>query len=345
MWRKVLKFSFIAMVLVAAYTSIVMVDESEAVIVERFGRITAVYDTAELRGLHFKAPWPVDVVRRFDRRVRVFDPPGRELFTSDRKNVTVDPFVCWKIAEPSADTTAINDRPVVRFFRSLSNSANAEARIDSQLRSVLTTEFGGVELDGLLNVTDSTTGPQDGAGSIERLSTAIRSGLADEIRADMGLQIVDARIKRINFPMGNQQAVFERMKSERRKIADRYRSAGLAENQVIKSTADRQYNELIARAKGTAEQIRGEAEAKAIQLLSEAHARDPEFYEIMRTLDSYKAILGQRTTLVLSASGKLFQLLTNGLPDEQQQPHQQPVPTGTAPKPIDVTDATSEKTK
>ena len=105
------------------------------------------------------------------------------------------------------------------------------------------------------------------------------------------------------------------MKSERRKIADRYRSAGLAENTVIKSYADRQYNEILARANADAERIRGKAEAEAITILNAAHAQDPEFYRVIRTLDSYRTILNERTTLVLSASSNLLKMLTEGIPE------------------------------
>ena len=131
----------------------------------------------------------------------------------------------------------------------------------------------------------------------------------------LGIEIVDVRVKRINFPRGNQQAVFERMKSERQKIAGRYRSAGLAQNAVIRSQADRQYNEIISRAEAEAERIRGTGEAEALAVLNEAHARDPEFYQTLRTLDSYKSIINEKTTLVLSASSGLLKLLVDGVPD------------------------------
>jgi membrane protease subunit HflC len=342
MWRRALKTLPVLLLLWVATTSFVMVDECQFVIVERLGRINAVYDTADSRGLHFKAPWPIDTTRQFDARTQLFDPPGRELFTRDHKNITFDPFVCWRIAGSNDQSTAFEDRPVVRFFRSLSDRAGAEARLDSQLRSMLTAEVGQIELDQLLHVEDSTAGPGREPGELEKLSGRLQQQLGRHTRDDMGLEIVDARIKRINFPVGNQRAVFERMKSERRKIADRYRSAGLAENQVIKSRADRQYNEIMARAQGSAQRIRGEAEAESIRLLSQAHARDPEFYEMMRTLDSYKSILGERTTLVLSASSNLFRLLTKGIPGGSEST---PVPKTLDSKsdPIDVTDTTETK--
>lgn len=187
----------------------------------------------------------------------------------------------------------------------------------------MATRVGQLELSNLLRVDDPEAGPAGvPAGVLEGLSREIREQL-QQGRADgepllerLGIEIVDARIKRINFPLGNQQAVFERMKSERQKIADRYRSAGLAESTVIRSHADRQSAELIAKADADAERIRGEAEAESTAILNQAHAADPEFYRTMRTLDAYRTILNDKTTLVLSASSGLLKMLTEGVPAE-----------------------------
>ena len=324
-----------ALVLCLLISSVVFVDETEYVIVERLGHISAVYDLAESRGLHFKLPWPISTVRRFDRRVQLFDPPGREIFTRDKKNITIDTYVCWRIAQADgAGGTSQLDRPVVRFFRTLGGNDVAEARLDSRVRSILSTQIGQVELSSLLNVEDSEGGPPDAqAGLLENISTGVREHVKQRPAEDaslgdrLGIEIVDVRIKRVNFPLGNQQAVFERMKSERKKIADRYRSAGMAQNTVIKSQADRQYNEILAKADADAERIRGEAEAESISILNRAHAQDPEFYRVMRTLDSYRTILNERTTLVLSASSNLLKMLTEGItqpPPADSTPEGQP---------------------
>ncbi|NOX55954.1 MAG: protease modulator HflC [Planctomycetes bacterium] len=325
--RALMSLVLAGIVLSAVGSSVVFVDETQYVIVERLGHIVAVYDRPEDRGLHWKLPWPISTARRFDRRSQLFDPPGRELFTRDKKNITIDTYICWRIAPPTPEEAqSLTDRPVVRFFRALGTRDVAEARLDSRVRSILSTELGQVELSHLMSVTDSETGPDRPApGLLEQLSRLVRQQVQkrpDEpasIRDRLGIEIVDVRIKRINFPLGNQQAVFERMKSERRKIADRYRSAGMAENMVIKSQADRQYNEILAKADADAERIRGEAEAEAIAILNKAHAQDPEFYRLMRTLDTYRKILNERTTLVLSASSALLKLLTEGIPKAAEE--------------------------
>ena len=353
-WRSLVVIALLAVLAFAAISSVVQVDETELVLVERLGHIAAVYDRPEDRGLHFKWPWPIGAARRFDARVQLFDPPGREIFTRDKKNVTVETFVCWRVGQvsnlPASDPAdggkQLDDsgragwkpapRPVVTFFRSLGSHEAAAARLESRLRSIVATRVGQLELSNLLRVDDPEAGPMGSqAGVLEELSREIREQL-QQGRADgeplldrLGIEIVDARVKRINFPLGNQQAVFERMKSERQKIADRYRSAGLAESTVIRSHADRQSAELIAKADADAERIRGEAEAEATAILNQAHAADPEFYRTMRTLDAYRTILNDKTTLVLSASSSMLKMLTEGVPAETKPSDAKPAANGT----------------
>ncbi|MBW3542906.1 MAG: protease modulator HflC [Planctomycetes bacterium] len=335
--RRLLKYGFAlglcGLAVALLISSMVFVDETELVVVERLGDIVAVYDRPEDRGLRMKLPWPIDTVRRFDRRQQLFDPPGREIFTRDRKNLIVDAYLVWQVAEPPEgpfDAADPQSRPVVRFFRSLGSIETAEARLDSRLRSILSTEIGRVEFsgpEGLFHVADSESGPDaSGASRLAELAETIRRQMLQRSREEeslarqFGIEVVDVRINRPNLPSGNQQAVFERMKSERKKIAQRYRSAGLAESTVIRSQARKQSNELMARAEAEAERIRGEGEAEAIRILNDAHAEDPEFYRITRTLDSYRRILNAKTTLVLSSSSNLLRLLTEGIPDDLAPP-------------------------
>ena len=311
-------------------TMFVFVDETQIVITERFGRITAVYDQRAQSGLHFKLPWPVEKIRRFDRRLQLLTPAGREAFTRDRKNVTVEAYLCWKIAE--GQSTSLLDRPVVRFFQGLGSVDVAESRLASRLQSILTEQIGRSDLSELLKTAHSESGPADGQSPLEQISGKIRQEFqqrADEeksISERLGIEIVDVRIRRLNLPTGNMQAVFERMRSERQKIAERYRSAGLAENRMIRSQADRQSGELLARANADAERIRGEGEATAIHILNEAHAKDPEFAALLQTLESYQQILNEKTTLILSGSNRFLKLLMEGLPTTLAEPPAMPGP-------------------
>jgi membrane protease subunit HflC len=172
----------------------------------------------------------------------------------------------------------------------------------------------------LLAAADSDAAPNDSTGPLEAVSAQIRRELIqrndeqDSLKDRQGIEIVDVRIRRLNLPTGNMRAVYERMRSERQKIAERYRSSGLAENRMIRSQADRQAGELLAKANAEAERIRGEGDAEAIRILNEAYARDPEFAATLQTLDAYKLVLNERTTLVLSASNSLLKLLVEGVP-------------------------------
>ncbi len=301
-----------------ASTSIIFVDETEFVIVARFGRLVAVYDRPEQCGLQLKWPWPVDTVRRFNRRLQLLSPAGREAFTHDRKNVTVEAYVLWKVSD--GDAKNAESHPVVRFYRSLGSIEVAEARLSSRLQSIMTEQIGRSELTDLLVAADSEAAPTASPGALEKVSAQIRRELmqradeSDSLQDRQGIEIVDVRIRRLNLPAGNMRAVFERMRSERQKIAERYRSAGLAENRMIRSQADRQAGELLAKANAEAERIRGDGDADAIRILNEAHARDPQFASTLQTLEAYKQILNERTTLVLSASNSLLKLLVDGIP-------------------------------
>ena len=317
------------------WSCFVIVDETEYVIVERFGEIRegGVYDRPQDRGLHLKLPWPIETVRRFDRRLQIFDSPPREMHTSKRRNVVVDTYVCWRIADPeTGESRTVSERPVVRFFRSLGDKQVAESRLDTRVRTILGAEMGKVELAELLSVVDSEAGPVRGEdGKLARLSEEIQQlvvkqpGEAQSLLERFGIEVVDVRIKRLNLPSGNRQAVYDRMRSERRKDADRYRTEGLAQKQKIESQANRQYEAILARARADAERIRGDGEARAIEILNEAHAQDPRFYQVMRTLDTYRKILNEKTTLVLSADSNLLKLLTDGIePDEESSPPPKP---------------------
>jgi len=321
--RRVAWLSGIALAALVVMTSVVFVDETEFVLVETLGQIVAVYDrtgpVSSDRGLHFKLPWPIATVRRFDRRQQLFDPPGREIFTSDKKNITVTSYLCWRVADPPAADTPLSDRPVVKFFRGLGNVQTAEARLEARVRSALEVEFGRVELTNLLRVATPKGGPAQTSPLAEVAGKALaelkRHDSSESLTDRLGIELVDLRIKRINLPEGNRQAVYERMRTERERIAERYRSAGLAEKSRIESQARLQSDELLARAEADAERIRGDGEAEAIRILNEAHARDPEFYEFQRTLATYTKILSERTTLVLSSGSRLFKLLTEGVPE------------------------------
>ncbi len=319
-WITRLRWATGCLLLLALPTMVVFVDETEHVLIERLGRIVAVYDRDSDRGLHFKAPWPIDTVRRFDRRLQLFTPPGREVFTRDRKNLIAEAFVCWQIADgPEQTGTDLTARPVVQFFRSLGSRDVAEARLGSRLQSILTTQLGQLSLTDLIHAEDSSAAPTKTPTRQAALSKALQQEVIqrpEETAAwtdRLGLKIVDIRIHRLQLPTANQHAVYERMRSERQKMAERYRSAGLAESTLIRSQADRQAGEILARAQAEADKIRGTGEAEALRTLNEAYAKDPEFAQRIQALDAYREMISEKTTLVFSTDNPLWHWLNDGL--------------------------------
>jgi modulator of FtsH protease HflC len=320
-WQARARWIGTALLLFALPTTVVFVDETEHVIIERLGRIVAVYDRDPDRGLHFKAPWPIDMVRRFDRRLQLFTPPGREVFTRDRKNLIVEAFVCWQIADGPAEMDRdFSTRPVVQFFRSLGTNEVAEARLGSRLQSILTTQLGQRSLTDLVHAENSTTAPPPSSTRLSQVAEELKQQVLQ--RPDeaapwtdrLGLNIIDVRIHRLSLPTANQHAVYERMRSERQKMAERYRSAGLAESQLIRSQADRQAGEILSRANAEAEKIRGAGEAEALRTLNAAYARDPEFAQRLQALDAYREMVSEKTTLIFSLENPIWRWLNDGLP-------------------------------
>ena len=301
-----------------AGSSCTFVDESEWVLVERLGQVVRVLDQPVDRGLNWKLPWPIETVRPFDARTRIYDPPGGEMVTSDKKNITVDAYLCWRIATPdtaSDDDSNWSSRPLYRFFTALGNTETAQIRLSEHVLPALRTKLGETEFDQLVDVDSSQSGPEKiEAGRLVAIPQAVRDELSQLVHDRYGIALIDVRIKRLNFPQQNQVAVYERMKTERKKIAEQYRSDGLAENTKIKSQADLQYSQILANARREAELIRADADAESLSILNQAHRRDVEFYRFTRTLESYRRILNDRTTLVLSGSSELLKLLTRGVP-------------------------------
>ena len=333
-WQLVGQLLSVGLLILLTLGSVVFVDETELIIVERLGVITAVYDQVDLahsdRGLHFKLPWPIETVRRFDRRLQLFDPRGREMFTRDRKNIIVDTYLCWRIAASTAGAGKnFADRPVVKFYRGLGGIPTTEARLDTRLRAVLSEEMGRLALSDLLVSTDSEAGPQ-GSSPLAELTNRVQRQLRqqpDETASwtsRLGIEILDIGLQRINLPEGNLFAVYERMRKERDKIAQQYRSAGEAEKLIIESQAKRRSAEIMARANSAAAGIRATGEAEALRIRNTAHALDPEFYAWLRNLESYQKVLTNQTTLVLSASSPFLKLLVEGLPSQSNSPPRPP---------------------
>jgi membrane protease subunit HflC len=314
--------------LVAAWllrTSLFTVDRTEFVYLTQFGRPVATYDgaRADEAGLHFKLPSPVQSVQRLDRRLQFFDLPGTELLTHDPrgktidKTLTVDAYVCWRIADKNG---------VDLFIRTVGTPERARTVLSGRISGELGAAIGEMELEDLIS-----TEP----GKVDRKREELRDrllkgasggagGLGQRALEDYGIELVDVRLRRSNHPPAVREAIFDRIRSERSKKVAEYQSEGARQAEDIKSAAERKVRETLADARAEEQRVKGEADAAAAGILNQAYARDPQFYAFLKKLEEYQRILGDnKTMLLLAAHRELFDLL-----------FQPPKPGGNGSKPV-----------
>jgi membrane protease subunit HflC len=297
----------------AAYS----VDRTEFAYVTQFGQPIAIYDGETDAGLHFKLPWPMQAVQRLDRRLQVFDLPGTELLTHDPKGNTIDKtltisaYVCWRIAPGEG---------VGRFLRSVGTPERAEAVLGQRITSRLGAEIGKMQLEDLISVAADNKQVEE---RMDRLSQRLRDqgnpddpsptgsqSLHDSARDSYGIELVDIRVRRFNYPAQVREAIFDRIRSERSLKVANYQSLGMQRAEAIRSQAEFEARTTLAQARA-AEQIRkGQAEAEADQIRNQAHKKDAEFYTFLKKLAEYQRILGDnKTVLLLSSHYEWFDLL------------------------------------
>jgi membrane protease subunit HflC len=266
------------------------VDETECAIVTHFGRPVRVVSQA---GLNWKLPGPVQSVLRLDKRFQLYDPRPSEYLTGDKKNLVVDAYVCWRVVDPS------------RFYQTVRDKLGAEVRLNDLVSSELGAALGSYALSDLISVEEDGTRT---AEIMERVTTNCR----DVAGQELGIDVSDVKLKRINFPEQNKQSVFDRMRAERARIAKQYRAEGQEEALKVRAEADTERAKILSEAYKEAEKTKGLADAEAIRIYAAAHGKDPEFYRFLRTLESYRAFLSDKTTVVLSSDSELLELLTSG---------------------------------
>jgi membrane protease subunit HflC len=278
----------IAVGLLLIYLTFYSVRETEFALVTQFGR--PLYTVADA-GLHVK--WPFQTLMRFDRRLRVYNPRPSEFLTRDKKNLVIENYVAWRIQDPN------------RFVQTVGDATAAEMRLHDIIWSGLSAAIGTRDLDSL--VAASPEKVQAGA-MLDQLTEATDRAALERY----GLRVLDVRIKRLNLPEQNKQSVYARMRAERERIARQYRAEGEEQALAIRADADRQKEEIVSTAYREAEKIRGEGDAEATRVYGQAYNRNPRFYKLVRTLESYKKVLDDKTTAILSSDSELFKVLTRG---------------------------------
>lgn len=284
---KTLFFSVLAIILIFIGTLVLYtVDTTEYVVVTQFGDPVRVNDTP---GLKAKLPDPIQSVQRLDKRIQVYQTNSIELLTLDKKSISLDYYGTWKITDP------------VLYLKTVKDQIGAEARLSDVFSSSLGVQLGKFNLEQLVN-TDRTKLQLD-----EMVNAAV--DYAKSRASEYGIEIMDAQIRVLNFPEANKQSVYDRMSAEREQMAQKYRAEGSEEASKIRSDAEKEQQLILAEANKQAQQLRGEGDAEAIRIYGEAFQRDPEFYEFIRTLETYEKTIDGNTTLVLPSTAEILKYL------------------------------------
>jgi membrane protease subunit HflC len=296
--------------LLSAYT----VDQTEQVIITQFGR--PVGDPITEPGLHFKLPL-IQQVNRFDKRYLAWDGPMVEMSTKDKTYILVDTFARWRITDP------------MRYYLRLRDERSAQSRLEDILGSETRTAIARHELIEVVRTNkerqplqdETLATPLSGTGIVgmlrpirvgrEKIERGVFEAAAPKL-AEFGIELLDVRFKRINYNPEVLDRIHQRMISERLQIAQRFRSEGEGEAARIAGKKERDVQEIESTAYKRVQEIMGEADAKATEIYARAYTQRPEaadFYRFLKSLETYRKVIGGDTTLVLSTGSDLFALL------------------------------------
>jgi len=282
------------------------VGEAEQVVITQFGEPVGKPIVAP--GMHLKAPF-VQIAHYFDKRFLEWDGSPNQVPTRDKRFIWVDCYARWRITDP------------LLFFQRLRDEAGAQSRLDDILDGETR---NSVAKHDLIEVVRSTNRElvvaEEGTGNVQPETHASitmgRSKLAQEVllaaarrTADLGIEILDFRFKRINYVEAVQKEVFARMISERKRIAEQYRSEGAGEAARISGEKERDLQVITSEAYRQAQEIKGHAEAQATDIYAKAYSQDPDFYRFLKTMATYRETLDADTVLLLSTKGELLRYL------------------------------------
>ena len=274
-----------------AKTCLYTVNEREYALVFMLGELK---DVVSQPGLHFKLPAPLQNVVYLDRRILTIDTPAADLVqTSEKKNLMIDSYVKWRIQDPR------------RYWVSFQGSEKAaDDRMSALLRDVLN------QAVNRRTVNDITS--RDRSRAMSEISEALQKRVTD-----LGIEVVDVRLKRVDFTPEISESVYRRMEAERKRVASEERSKGAAEAEKIKADADRQRTVVLSEAYRDAQNIKGSGDAKANEIYASAFGKDPEFAKFYRTLDAYRQSFNKPSDMmVVDPSSEFFQYLKNSKPQE-----------------------------
>ncbi|WP_425259708.1 protease modulator HflC [Rubrivivax sp. RP6-9] len=267
--------------LMLAGSALFVVDQRQVAVVYALGEIKEVITEP---GLKFKLPPPFQNVVFLDKRIQTMDSPEtRPIFTAEKKSLVIDWLVKWRITEPR------------QFIRNNGTDIrNLESRLSPVVQAAFNEEITKRDVRGVLS------------GEREKIMTDVRSRLSDEAKS-FGIEIIDVRIKRVDFVADITDSVYRRMESERKQVANELRSQGAAEAEKIRADADRQREVIIAEAYRDAQKVKGEGDAKSSALYADAFGRDPQFAKFYRSLEAYRSTFRSKgDMMVLDPSSEFF---------------------------------------
>jgi membrane protease subunit HflC len=260
-----------------ASSSIYTVYQTDQAIILRLGKIINAKDNKPLviyPGLHLKLPF-VDVIKNFDIRLNMLDIRPQPVVTIEKKTVEVDLFVQWRI-----------ENLALFYTRNLGNTLRAENLLEQKVIDGLRAEFGKRTIQEVIS------------GERVALMEALRK-ITDQSANQLGISVMDVKIKRIEFPQDVREAVYARMRSERERVASEIKATGEAEAIEIRARAEKEKRILLAKAKKDAETVKGSADAQAISIYAKSYSKDPEFYEFYRSLEAYQDVFKDESDIIL----------------------------------------------
>ena len=278
------KFSIGILVLVAlfALSTMIMVDETEQIVILQFGKPIR---TIKEPGLNWKFPAPFQTSNSFEKRLLEYDVPPEEILSKDKKSLIIDNYVRWRIVDP------------LLFLQTVRAVPTAKTRLDDIVYSELRQELGTHDMVEIITETRELI--------MEKVTKA-----SNEETSKYGIEVIDVRIRRVDLPRENEASIYARMEAERKRQANKFRSEGEEEAQKIRAATDRDKTVILAEAYKKSQLIRGEGEAKALDIYAASYSKDSDFYEFIRTLETYEKVIDKKTTLVLPGDSKLFKGLT-----------------------------------
>ena len=262
-------------------STIIIVDETEQIVILQFGKPVR---TLKDPGLNWKLPAPIQTSNSFEKRLLEYDVPPEEILSRDKKSLIIDNYVRWRITDP------------LLFLQTVAAVPTAKTRLDDIVYSELRQELGTHDMVEIITENRELL--------MDKVTTA-----SNEETRKYGIEVIDVRIRRVDLPQENEASIYARMEAERKRQANKFRSEGEEEAQKIRAATDRDKTVILADAYKTAQQIRGEGEAKALDIYASSFSKDPKFYEFIRTLETFEKVIDDKTTLVLPGDSKLFKEL------------------------------------